>query len=137
MIKNVLGTKLKVCSLDPVTGFFRDGKCDTCAEDVGLHTVCAELTLEFLEFGRDRGNDLMTPRPEFGFAGLRPGDKWCICLGRWIEAFNENQAIAPKIALEATHHSVLEHVPLEVLKKYALDSPGKPPVYTNGHNGHH
>ncbi len=121
MIKNVLGTRLKTCSLDPITGYFRDGKCDTCAEDVGLHTVCAELTQEFLEFGRDRGNDLITPRPEFAFGGLRAGDKWCICLARWIEAYNEDPALAPKIALEATHHSVLEHVPMQILQQYALD----------------
>ena len=132
MIKNVLGSQLKTCSLDPVTGFFRDGKCDTCAEDVGLHTVCAELTQRFLEYSRDRGNDLITPRPEFGFAGLRAGDKWCICLGRWIEAFNEDPTLAPKIALEATHHSVLEHVPLDVLKKYALNPVPPSPLYSNG-----
>lgn len=124
MIKNVLGTRLKTCSLNPITGFFRDGKCDTCAQDVGLHTVCAELTTEFLKFGRDRGNDLITPRPEFAFGGLREGDKWCICLARWIEAYNENPELAPKIVLEATHHSVLEHVPMEILEQYAAeDSP--------------
>lgn len=140
MIKNVLGTELKTCSLDPMTGFFRDGNCDTCAEDVGLHTVCAEMTADFLEFGKARGNDLMTPMPQYRFPGLKPGDKWCVCLGRWVEAYNAG--LAPKIDLEATHHSVLEHVSLEILQRFALGSDvperkQEPKSYKNGLNGHH
>ncbi len=117
MARNVLGTDLEVCSADPVTGFFRNGKCDTCGDDVGMHTVCAEMTAGFLAFSRSRGNDLSTPVPASGFPGLEPGDFWCICLGRWIEA-HEARA-APKIKLTATHASVLEFADLAVLKKYA------------------
>ena len=118
MAQNVLGTELIHCCTDPLTGFFRNGKCDTNGEDVGMHTVCAEMTQEFLSFSRAQGNDLSTPHPEFGFPGLNPGDHWCICLGRWIEAYQNN--LAPRINLEATHISVLEYVDLDVLTKYSL-----------------
>lgn len=113
---NVLGTELEICSAAPVTGFYRDGCCNTGAEDVGLHLVCAEMTREFLEFSRERGNDLMTPAP--GFPGLKPGDKWCLCVERWKEAFVAG--VAPPVDLEATHISALEFVTLEDLKRYAL-----------------
>lgn len=118
MAKNILGTDLEDCCLDPVTGFFRDGSCDTCDEDMGMHTVCAEMTEDFLAFSKNKGNDLSTPREEFDFPGLKHGDRWCICLPRWIEALEAG--VAPKILLRSTHRSVLEHVPLEVLEKHAL-----------------
>ena len=118
MAKNVLGSELKICCKDPITGFFRNGKCDTSSEDVGMHTVCALMTKDFLEFTYSRGNDLTTPVPEFQFRGLEPGNKWCICLMRWVEAYNAGKA--PKIDLEASHISVLEHVDFKELQKYAL-----------------
>ncbi len=118
MAKNTLGTDLEDCCLDPATGFFRDGSCDTCDEDLGMHTVCAEMTEEFLAFSKKTGNDLSTPREEFDFPGLKAGDRWCICLPRWIEALEAG--VAPKISLRSTHHSVLEYVPLDVLEKHAL-----------------
>ena len=118
---NVLGEPLKPCSFDPRTGFFRDGCCNTGPEDRGRHTVCARMTAEFLAFSRARGNDLSTPRPEFGFAGLKAGDRWCLCAARWVEALEAG--VAPKVALGATHRSVLRLVPLEVLKAHAL--PGR------------
>ena len=101
--KNVLGTTLQSCSMDPPTGFFRDGCCRSGADDQGLHLVCAEMTNEFLEFSRDSGNDLITPVPAFRFPGLKPGDRWCLCVKRWKEAFEAG--IAPKIVLESTHIS--------------------------------
>jgi uncharacterized protein (DUF2237 family) len=113
MAKNVLGTDLTVCSCAPMTGFYRDGHCHTCAEDRGMHTVCAVMTMEFLRFSRSMGNDLMTPRPEFDFPGLKEDDHWCVCLGRWIEALEAG--CAPPIVLEATHSSVSEFVDREVL----------------------
>ncbi len=119
MAKNVLGTDLEPCSLDPLTGFLRNGKCDTCGEDVGMHTVCAVMTDEFLAFSKARGNDLSTPIPEYGFPGLSAGDRWCLCLPRWIEAYREGRA--PRIHLRATHMSVIEHVPLETLREFAAD----------------
>jgi uncharacterized protein len=120
---NVLGEPLKPCSFDPVTGFYRDGCCNTGPEDRGRHTVCARMTAEFLAFSRARGNDLSTPRPEFGFPGLRPGDRWCLCAARWVEALAAG--MAPKVVLASTHRSVLEIVPLEVLMTHAM--PGKAP----------
>lgn len=118
MAKNVYGDDLVTCSKSPLTGFFRNGFCDTCGDDQGMHTVCAEMSLEFLEFSRQQGNDLITPMPEFRFPGLQPGDLWCICLGRWVEAYRAG--VAPKIKLTATHISVLEFVDLAVLENYAL-----------------
>jgi len=95
MIKNILGTNLEVCSLNPITGFTRSGCCETGPEDLGQHTVCAEVTDEFLQFSKLQGNDLMTPRPEFNFTGLKPGDRWCLCASRWLEALEEG--IAPPV----------------------------------------
>ncbi len=116
---NVFGEPLESCSEDPLTGFFRDGCCNTSKQDGGSHTVCAVLTEDFLEYSRTRGNDLVTPRPEFGFPGLKPGDRWCLCASRWLEA--ERQGVAPRVYLQATHRRALERVPLETLKPYALD----------------
>ena len=115
---NVLGEELVQCSLDPVTGFFRDGACNTCAQDQGSHTVCAVMTAEFLAYSKYVGNDLSSPRPEFGFAGLKPGDQWCLCASRFLQAHDEG--CAPNVSLAATHRRALEIVPLEVLRQYAL-----------------
>jgi hypothetical protein len=115
----VFGEKLAICGTDPVTGFYRDGHCNTCKGDVGSHTVCIETSTEFLEYTRLRGNDLSTPVPEFGFKGLKAGDSWCVCAGRWLEA--EKNGIAPRLHLRSTHFKALEIVPIELLKKYALD----------------
>ncbi|MEO0834058.1 MAG: DUF2237 domain-containing protein [Pseudomonadota bacterium] len=117
---NVLGGPLAVCSLDPVTGWFRDGCCNTDGHDRGMHLVCAEMTEEFLAHQQRVGNDLVTPRPEYGFAGLNPGDKWCVCLTRWKQALDDGAA--PPIYLNATHEEALTVVPLETLKRYALDA---------------
>ena len=117
MARNVLGNDLVVCSADPMTGFFRAGLCDTCGDDRGMHTVCAQMTADFLQFSAQQGNDLMTPMPEYNFPGLKPGDFWCLCLMRWVEAFEAG--MAPKVKLEATHASALEFVDLDVLKTYA------------------
>ena len=114
---NVLGGKLETCSLDPKTGFFRDGHCNTCDADHGSHTVCARMTAEFLAFSKYVGNDLSTPRPEFGFPGLKPGDQWCLCAGRFLQAHEEG--CAPKVRLEATHARALDVVPMEILKEHA------------------
>ena len=119
MAKNVLGATLLVCSADPVTGFFRNGKCDTCADDSGMHTVCALMTESFLAYSKEQGNDLSTARPEFSFPGLEAGDYWCLCLSRWIQAYNAD--CAPQIRLESTHASVLEFVDLPRLKQFATD----------------
>ncbi|MGH1366826.1 MAG: DUF2237 family protein [Calditrichia bacterium] len=119
MAMNVLGTKLETCSMKPLTGFTRNGKCDNCVQDRGQHTVCAVMTEDFLQFSKEAGNDLSTPRLEYKFSGLKPGDKWCICLPRWIEAWKAGAA--PKVSLKSTHRSVLEYVDLEDLKEYALD----------------
>lgn len=116
---NVLGGELSLCGQDPVTGFYRDGCCNTSEEDAGCHTVCAVMTNEFLEFSAQRGNDLMTPRPEFGFPGLKPGQRWCLCALRWLEA--ARAGCAPRVALEATHERTLEHVPLNLLEAHAID----------------
>ena len=117
---NVLGTELQPCSADPVTGFFRNGACDTCAEDRGSHTVCAVMTAEFLAFSKYVGNDLSTPRPEFRFAGLRPGDQWCLCAGRFLQAAEEGAG--PKVSLESTHVRALDIVSLDVLRAHAIDA---------------
>ena len=116
---NVLGEPLLPCSENPVTGFFRDGCCNTSKEDIGMHVVCVRVTREFLEFSRFRGNDLSTPMPEFGFPGLTPGDQWCLCAARWQEALEAGAA--PRVVLQATHAAALKVVRLEDLKKYALD----------------
>lgn len=122
MARNVLGGELQTCGTDPVTGFYRTGCCDTGAGDAGVHTVCAQVTEEFLEFGVSRGNDLVTPRPEFGFAGLRPGDRWCVCADRWAEALAAG--VAPPVVLEATHARTLDWVDLGDLRRHAV--PGTP-----------
>ncbi|MBB4287368.1 DUF2237 family protein [Roseospira goensis] len=114
--RNVLGGPLEPCSMRPLTGFFRDGCCNTGAADVGSHTVCAVMTLEFLEFSRRAGNDLLTPRPDFGFPGLKQGDRWCVCAPRWLEAFEVG--LAPPVVLEATHERALEVLELAELKAY-------------------
>jgi len=116
---NVLGGTLAHCSDDPLTGFFRDSHCNTCAEDQGSHTVCALMTEEFLAYSKYVGNDLSTPRPEFGFNGLKPGDQWCVCAGRFLQAHDEG--CAPQVWLQATHISALSIVPIEVLKKHAAE----------------
>ncbi len=118
MARNILGTELIECSLDPMTGFYRNGKCDTCGDDAGQHSICAQMTEPFLEFSASLGNDLMTPMPDYQFPGLKAGDFWCICLGRWIEA--HEAGVAPKIKLEATHASVSEFVDMETLKDFAV-----------------
>ncbi|MBI5616165.1 MAG: DUF2237 domain-containing protein [Gammaproteobacteria bacterium] len=117
--KNVFGGPLETCSRAPLTGFYRSGCCDTGADDLGLHAVCAEMTREFLDFSKARGNDLTVPNPAVGFPGLAPGDRWCLCAGRWVEAVEAG--CAPRIVLAATNKEVLEHVPLELLKRHALD----------------
>jgi uncharacterized protein (DUF2237 family) len=115
---NVLGGVLEPCSTRPVTGFYRDGCCNTGAEDIGLHTVCVVLTAEFLLFSKSRGNDLSTPMPQYGFPGLKPGDRWCLCASRWKEAFDAD--VAPQVVLEATHAVTLHVVPLADLKRHAF-----------------
>ena len=117
MAKNVLGTNLKPCCQNPMTGFYRDGFCHTSSEDLGMHSICVHLTDTFLKFSRQMGNDLSTPIPEYQFEGLKAGQKWCLCLNRWLEAYKHNAA--PFLDLEATHVSVLEHIDLEVLKKFS------------------
>lgn len=116
--RNVLGGELAECSQRPKTGFFRDGCCRTDDSDLGAHTVCAVVTAEFLEWSRTVGNDLSTPRPEFGFPGLRPGDRWCLCAPRWVEALEAGKA--PRLILEATHERTLDYAPLATLKRYAV-----------------
>ena len=116
---NVFGEALETCSENPKAGFFRDGCCNTSDEDLGSHTVCVRLTREFLEFSRSRGNDLSTPRPEFGFPGLQPGDCWCLCAARWLEA-HENK-MAPRVFLKRTHRRALEIVSLDLLRQFAAD----------------
>ena len=116
---NVLGEPLESCSEEPMAGFFRDGCCNTSDEDLGSHTVCVEVTREFLEFSRFRGNDLSTPVPEYGFPGLKPRDRWCLCATRWLEA--QQHGMAPRVMLRGTHQRALEIVPLNLLKEYAAD----------------
>ena len=116
---NVLGEPLMPCAFEPMTGFFRDGCCRTSEEDVGSHTVCVELTAEFLAFSRDSGNDLSTPHPEYGFPGLKPGDRWCLCAPRWQEAFEAGAA--PRVFLLGTHIGALEYADFAALKAHARD----------------
>ena len=116
---NVLGGVLESCSTDPVTGFFRDGHCNTCDEDTGSHTVCAVMTAEFLAYSKYVGNDLSTPRPEYRFAGLKPGDRWCLCAARFLQAHDEG--CAPRVDLGATHARALDIVPLEILESHRSD----------------
>ena len=118
MEKNVFGEKLHVCCTSPMTGYFRDGSCRTISEDSGTHTVCAIMTDEFLSFSASRGNDLITPAPYYQFPGLKAGDKWCLCVSRWIEAEKVNKA--PKLILEATNEKTLEFTTLETLVKHAF-----------------
>lgn len=115
--RNVLGGPLKSCSLNPLTGFFRNGNCDTCAEDEGCHTVCVEVTSAFLTYSQACGNDLSTPRPEYHFPGLQPGDRWCVCATRWLECLE--RGVAAPVSLAATHERALEAVPLELLQLHA------------------
>jgi len=115
--KNVLGTELMACSYDPLTGFFRDGCCQTDASDAGSHLICARVTADFLAFSLSKGNDLSTPRPEYRFTGLKPGDRWCLCALRWREALEAG--VAPPVVLEATHESALQFVTLESLQQHA------------------
>ena len=117
--KNVLGGQLELCCDNPRTGFYRTGRCETGDDDHGVHTVCVRVTEQFLQFSRFRGNDLSTPRPEFGFAGLKPGDCWCLCASRWKEALEAGAA--PRVVLTATHERTLQFVSLEELTEYALD----------------
>lgn len=116
---NVFGEPLIPCSTEPMTGFFRDGCCNTSDQDVGSHTVCVELSSAFLEFSRRQGNDLSTPRPEYGFPGLRAGDRWCLCAARWLEA--HQQDCAPRVFLTRTHQRALETVSIDLLKPFAAD----------------
>ncbi|WP_309644212.1 DUF2237 domain-containing protein [Phenylobacterium sp.] len=118
--RNVLGGELASCSLNPVTGFFRNGCCETGPHDTGMHTVCAVMTAEFLAFSKRMGNDLSTPMPDYGFAGLKPGDRWCLCAPRWKEALDAG--MAPRLILEATHEETLAIVTLGVLKDHAVEA---------------
>jgi uncharacterized protein len=120
MAHNVLGTPLVPCSYDPLTGFFRDGCCKTDAHDHGSHVICARVTQEFLVYSLQRGNDLMTPQPEFRFLGLKPGDRWCLCANRWKEALAAG--VAPPVVLECTHEKALEFVSIEDLRKHAYQT---------------
>lgn len=121
MARNVLGGEIELCSSDPLTGFLRDGCCTTASGDVGVHTVCAVMTAEFLAFSKEHGNDLSTPHPEWGFPGLKPGDRWCLCAPRWQEAFEAGQA--PQVVLAATHELTLEWCDRAALLAHALDAP--------------
>lgn len=118
--KNAIGSMLEVCSLNPITGFIRNGCCETGAEDIGQHTVCAKVTKEFLDFSKLQGNDLITPRPEFNFKGIKQGDRWCLCANRWLEALEAG--LAPPVILEATHEKALEVINLADLKYHQLRS---------------
>ena len=117
---NVLGSPLATCSLQPLTGYFRTGCCETAADDFGSHTVCARVTAEFLAFSKARGNDLSTPMPAYGFDGLKPGDRWCLCVTRWKEALDAG--MAPRVVLAATHRAALSVVTLEQLMAHAIDA---------------
>ena len=119
---NVLGTPMTECSRDPLTGFYRTGACETGAEDLGLHLVCIQASAEFLAYSKSRGNDLSTPMPEFGFAGIQPGDRWCLCAQRWQEALEDG--MAPPVHLEATHILALEFIDLADLKAHAVGPGG-------------
>jgi len=124
--RNVLGGPLRACSYDPVTGYFRDGCCRTRDDDLGLHVVCARMTADFLAFSAKLGNDLSTPQPQWRFAGLQPGDRWCLCAHRWLEAYEAG--VAPPVALEATHEAALQVIPLQALQACALQPVGPDPV---------
>lgn len=117
--KNVFGETLLPCSEEPLTGYYRDGCCNTDETDLGSHTVCVEVSQDFLAYSRQRGNDLSTPQPDFGFSGLQEGDRWCLCAARWLEAYQ--QGMAPRVFLQSTHQRALETVPLEVLRRCAAD----------------
>lgn len=117
--KNVFGDELKSCSHQPMTGFYRDGACNTQERDLGSHTVCVQVTEVFLDYSISKGNDLSTPMPEFDFPGLTPGDRWCMCAKRWLEAYEDG--VAPKVILLATNEKVLDIIPLDILKTEALD----------------
>ncbi|HEY9753611.1 MAG TPA: DUF2237 domain-containing protein [Oculatellaceae cyanobacterium] len=117
--RNVLGTELQACCTDPMTGFFRDGTCQMSPDDLGAHIVCAEMTKEFLAFSRSRGNDLSTPSPDYGFPGLKPGDRWCVCALRWKEAFEAGKA--PPVVLESTHEYALEYVTSAELEQHSIN----------------
>lgn len=117
--RNVLGGRLEPCSTVPLTGFFRDGCCNTGPDDHGLHVVCTQVTREFLEFARGQGNDLITPVPEFGFPGLKTGDRWCVCAATWRQALEAG--VASKVVLAATHEETLAIIPLDALKRHAID----------------
>ena len=117
--KNVFGETIRICCENPITGFFRDGFCHTDERDEGIHTVCVSVTKDFLEFSLSRGNDLSTPRPEFGFPGLKEGDSWCLCAERWVEAYEADKA--PKLFIKKTNHRTLDIVPMELLKDFAID----------------
>ncbi|GAA0400524.1 DUF2237 domain-containing protein [Cocleimonas flava] len=116
---SVLGEPLDMCGDAPMTGFYRDSYCNTCDEDVGSHTVCVETSKLFLDYSKAKGNDLSTPAPQFGFAGLTPGDSWCLCAARWLEAYNDGAA--PRVFLSRTHKRALDIIPLDILKQYATD----------------
>lgn len=116
---NVLGEPLEMCGDMPMTGYYRDSFCNTCAEDLGSHTVCAQMTQLFLDFSKAKGNDLSTPMPQFGFEGLKEGDAWCLCAGRWLEAYESGAA--PLVYIQRTHTRALDIIPLEALKKFAVD----------------
>ena len=117
--KNVLGGRLEPCSVEPRTGFYRDGCCNTGPDDLGLHVICVRVTSKFLAFSKSQGNDLSTPQPDFGFPGLKPGDRWCLCAGRWREALDAG--VAPPVVLSATHEEALAVVSLDDLKRHAVD----------------
>ena len=117
--KNVFGEEIEACCESPITGFFRDGFCHTDDTDEGVHTVCVSMTKDFLEFSKSKGNDLSTPRPEFNFPGLKEGDGWCLCAERWVEAYEVS--MAPKLYIKRTNLRTLDIVPLEILKKFAID----------------
>ncbi len=119
---NVLGVPLVPCSVNPLTGYYRDGCCSTGTDDVGTHVVCAEVTAEFLVFSKSMGNDLSTPRPEYSFAGLRSGDRWCLCALRWVEAWRAG--MAPRLYLASTHQKILDYVTMDDLLPFAIDHPG-------------
>jgi uncharacterized protein len=124
MNRNVLGEELLPCSYDPLTGYFRDGCCRTDASDLGTHVVCARVTQAFLVYSLQCGNDLITPKPEWRFAGLKPGDRWCLCVLRWLQALEAG--VAPPVVLDSTHEAALNHVPLSVLQQHAWTSPASP-----------
>ncbi|RBM16950.1 DUF2237 domain-containing protein [Prauserella sp. PE36] len=122
--RNVLGGNLEPCGTDPLTGFYRDGCCNTGPDDLGNHTVCAVVSAEFLAHQKATGNDLVTPRPEYGFRGLTPGDRWCVCAARWLESYHEGHA--PPVVLASTHERAIEVIPLDALQEHAVDVPADP-----------